>query len=104
MHDRVFTKDDIPKYHEFMFPVLRAITTLGGSATTREIRETVVEQLQADESLVALSYDDGERSIYIDRLDWGRSYCKMAGLLESPKRGLFLLTAEGRRGHGAAKR
>jgi restriction system protein len=92
----VFTKDDIPKYHEFMLPVLRSMSDLGGSASTREIREAVMERLGAADELVALAYDEGERSVYIDRLDWGRSYCKMGGLVESPKRGLFLLTAEGR--------
>jgi restriction system protein len=92
-----FTKDDVPKYHEFMYPVLHAIDHAGGSATSREIRETVIEMLRPPDDLVSLSYEENDKSIYIDRLDWGRSYCKLGGLLDSPKRSLFLLTADGRR-------
>ena len=32
----------------------------------------------------------------VDRLEWVRSYCTLGGALESPRRGLFLLTPLGR--------
>lgn len=78
-------------------PVVRAVSALGGSGTTREIREMVIERSTAPEELIELTYEDGERSIFVDRIDWGRSYCKMGNLLESPKRSLYLLTLEGQR-------
>lgn len=31
----------------------------------------------------------------VDRIDWARSYCKLAGALDSPRRGLFLLSELG---------
>lgn len=89
--------DDIPKYHEFMLPVVRAVGALGGSGTTREVRDAVIKRSGASEELIELTYEDGQRSIFVDRIDWGRSYCKMGNLLESPKRGLYLLTPEGQR-------
>lgn len=88
--------DDIPKYHELMLPVLQSVARLGGSASTREIRQTVVELVGADEHLVAITYENRDQSVFVDRVDWARSYCKMGGLLDSPKRSLFLLTEEGR--------
>lgn len=97
MHDSAIDRDSIPKYHEFMLPVLRAVADLGGTATTREIRETVIETLGADERLVEITYDESGRSVYVDRIDWARSYCKLGGLLDSPKRSLFHVTTEGRR-------
>ena len=45
--------------------------------------------------MLAVTYPNREKAVYVDRLEWARSYCKLGGALESPKRGLFLLTPEG---------
>ena len=37
-----------------------------------------------------------ETAVVIDRMDWARSYSKLGGALESPRRGLFLLSPLGR--------
>ena len=89
-------KSSLPSYRELMLPVLRAVLALGGSGTSREITESVIEAQGFSEDMLALTYDEREKSILIDRLDWARSYCKLSGVLESPKRGLFLITDLGR--------
>lgn len=89
-------KADLPKYHELMLPTLRAVDGLGGSAKARQITNAVIELLRPAEELVAIEYPGREKSMYLDRLDWARSYCKLGGALESPKRGLFLMTDLGR--------
>jgi restriction system protein len=47
------------------------------------------------EQLISLQYPNRPLSMLLDRADWARSYCKLAGALESPRRGLFLLTPLG---------
>jgi restriction system protein len=42
--------------------------------------------------MLSETYEGRDKSILIDRLDWARSYNKLGGVLESPKRGLFLIT------------
>jgi len=79
-----------------MLPVLRAVLELGGSGTSREVTEAVIEAQGFSEDMLAVTYDGREKSILVDRLDWARSYCKLGGVLESPKRGLFLITDLGR--------
>jgi restriction system protein len=86
----------LPSYGELMLPVVRAVLELGGSGTSREISESVIEAEGFSEDLLAVTYDGREKSILVDRLDWARSYCKLGGVLESPKRGLFLITDLGR--------
>jgi restriction system protein len=88
--------DNLPKYNELMLPVLRAIADLGGSATGREISDQVVEVSGFSDELIGVEYANRPVSVLLDRLDWARSYCKLAGTLESPKRSLFLLTPLGR--------
>jgi restriction system protein len=89
-------KPTLPSYGELMLPAVRAVLELGGSGTSREISESVVETEGFSEDLLAVTYDGREKSILLDRLDWARSYCKLGGVLESPKRGLFLITDIGR--------
>jgi restriction system protein len=45
-----------------------------------------------DDMLAVVYPSDESKSVLLDRLDWARSYCKLGGVLESPKRGLFLVT------------
>ena len=85
-------KETLPSYSELMLPVLNAVLKLGGSGTSREITETVIEIEDFSDEMLAATYDGREKSILVDRLDWARSYCKLGGVLDSPKRGLFLIT------------
>lgn len=91
------TPADLPPYKDLLLPVLRAVEDLGGTAHAREISEWLVEHLRLADDAVALEYPNrpGE-SILLDRMAWARSYDKLGGLVETPQRGLYVLTAEGR--------
>ena len=69
----------------------------GGTAHAREISDWLVEHLVVADEAVALEYPNrpGE-SVLLDRMAWARSYDKLGGLVETPQRGLYVLTAEGR--------
>lgn len=88
--------DSLPKYTDLMLPVLRAVDALGGSATSGEVRDRVVDAEGFADSLIAIQYPSRPESVLLNRMEWARSYCKLAGLLDSPRRGLFLLTPLGR--------
>lgn len=89
---------DLPVYKDFLLPVLQAVQALGGTAHAKETTAWMVEHLAFDDETVALEYPNrpGE-SVLLDRMAWARSYDKLGGLVETPQRGLYLLTAEGKR-------
>lgn len=89
---------DLPPYKDFLLPVLHAVQALGGTAHAKEISAWIVEKLAFDDDAVAVEYPNrpGE-SILLDRMAWARSYDKLGGLVESPQRGLYVLSAEGKR-------
>lgn len=91
------TRDQLPTYSDLMYPTLRAVKDLGGSGTSREITDRVIEYEGFTDEMLALIYENRERdeSVLIDRLNWARSYCKLSGALDSPRRGLFLLSVLG---------
>lgn len=87
------TPEDIPAYTELILPTVRAVATLGRSAKAREITSQVLEGLAQSEEMLAVSFPNRpEESVLTSRLQWARSYAKLIGALESPSRGVFLIT------------
>ncbi len=89
---------DLPSYKDFLLPVLHAVQSLGGTAHAKEITAWMVDTLAFDDDAIAVEYPNrpGE-SILLDRMAWARSYDTLGGFLETPQRGLYVLTAEGKR-------
>lgn len=87
---------DLPTYLELILPTLRTVEALGGSAKAREITAHLIDSLPATEEELAVRYDGRDKSVLVDRMDWARSYAKLGGALESPSRGVFLITPFGR--------
>jgi restriction system protein len=87
---------DFPTYVELLYPVLRAVATLGGSAKGGEITAQVVADQGFTEEQMSVVYDGNPKSILGDRIAWAKSYNKLGGALESPKRSLYLLTGLGK--------
>ena len=87
---------DLPTYRELIYPTLSAVASLGGSAQGAEITDALTELLEVTPEQLAVTYDGRPKSVLIDRMDWARSYAKLAGALDSPRRGLFILTNLGK--------
>lgn len=90
------TRSELPTYQDLIYPTLRAVETLGGSAQAREITAQVLADIGATDEEVELSYDNRPKSVLVDRIDWARSYATLGGALDRPRRGLFLLSGVGR--------
>ncbi len=89
---------DLPPYKDFLLPALRAVQAFGGTAHAREITAWIVENMAFDDVAVSVEYPNrpGD-SILLDRMAWARSYNKLGGLVETPQRGLYVLSADGKR-------
>lgn len=78
--------ETLPSYVELICPTRRAIDELAGSARGREITARVLEDLSFTDEQVAITYPNRPKSILIDRVEWARSYAKLGGALETPRR------------------
>ena len=85
-------RSDLPGYQDLIYPTLKAVAALGGSAQGREITTRVLDDIGATDEQVAITYDNRPKSVLIDRLEWARSYAKLGGALDSPRRSLYVLT------------
>ena len=84
------------KYKSMMLPVLRSVEILGGSGRKQEILEQAIEEIGITDDEMSLTYENRNKSILLDRLEWALSYCKLSGALESPSRAFYMVTALGR--------
>ena len=85
-----------PTYRSLMLPVMRAVVRLGGSASTRQLYDEMRATIDPEGRWDGIAYASGELKI-INRIAWAMNYCKRGGLLDSPRRALYLITDEGAR-------
>jgi len=85
----------IPDYQTVMLPLLR----FAGDGNEHRFRDAV-EALALEFQLSAQERGEmlpsGTAPVFDNRVGWARTYLKQAGLLESPKRGVFRITARGK--------
>jgi len=85
----------VPGFQELTLPVLREFAD-GQERTTREVRDRVAMALRLTPQDLAESLPSGRQTRFANRAAWAHVYLKMAGLLESPRRGVYRLTERGR--------
>lgn len=86
----------LPRFDDFMLPTLKALQALGGSASIDEIQDQLVESLGLTQQQLEQTYSRSGTPIVPDRMSFARSHLKIAGLLGSGGRGIWVLTDEGR--------
>ncbi|MFZ4699864.1 MAG: restriction endonuclease [Candidatus Methylumidiphilus sp.] len=78
--------------------VLDSLRTLGGSATPREVTESVALLAKVPETKRYEKNKGGALRFY-NQVAWARQYLVWEGLVTSPKHGLWMLTGSGRDTH-----
>jgi restriction system protein len=88
---------NIPSFDALMNPLLTALKDLGGSATIAEIVDQTAQVAQLTEEQLQVPHGRGNRTEVEYKLAWTRTYLKAYGLLENSSRGVWSLTAEGKK-------
>jgi restriction system protein len=81
---------DLPKWHQFMLPLLEVLKERGELSRNDAIDEVVRNVGLSDEQL-AISQESNGKSVARGRIGWASSYLRTAGALIGPKRGYFAL-------------
>lgn len=94
MPDNAFA-DRLPTKQELYYPIVKAIRSLGGSASNTEIANQVIEDLALPPHIVDALTSSGYRNSLANRLTWARVELRIAGFIESSQRAVWHLTAAG---------
>ena len=86
----------IPDYQTIMLPLLR----LTGDSQEHRFRDAVEQlalEFQITDAERAELLPSGAAPLFDNRVGWARTYLKQAGLIRSPKRGIFHITEQGKK-------
>ena len=81
---------------DFYLPILRLLDALGGSASNEEIFQRLVEEFGFTDDDLAVAHTKSGTPIIPNKIAWSRSYLKEGGLLTNERRGIWVLTENGR--------
>lgn len=84
----------IPKYYEIYYYFLKLLSD-GQSHTIRDIKEFVANEFSLTDEERSELLPSGKQAMFDNRLGWTRTYLKKAGLINSPARGVFIITKQG---------
>ena len=85
----------VPKFNELIWPTLKAIKVLGGSASNVEIVQKVIEQEGFSEEIQNEMHGNSPRTELEYRMAWAKTYLKNYGALENSERGVWSITNRG---------
>ncbi|HUY24669.1 MAG TPA: winged helix-turn-helix domain-containing protein [Candidatus Saccharimonadales bacterium] len=86
----------IPGFQAFMLPLLRRLED-GEPHALRDFLGDLADDLARSESERTELTPSGRAPTVRSRAGWAQTYMKQAGLLTHPRRGLLLISDEGRR-------
>jgi restriction system protein len=84
----------IPNFQMVMLPLLQDLAS--GERTGQETLDALAEQFSLTPEESAVRLPSGKQSTFTNRVAWAKSHMKAAGLIESPRRGVYRLTERGR--------
>lgn len=84
----------IPKYYEMHKPFLEYLKD-GQPHTLKELKGQVAHYFHLSDSDLAELLPSGRQTVFVNRIGWARTYLKKAGLIDTPARATFVITADG---------
>ena len=86
----------VPKFFEFFGVFLLALSD-GQTHKAQEVRNYIAEEMNISEQDLAELLPSRRQSTFNNRVAWARTYLDRAGLIETPSRGQYRITDEGKR-------
>ncbi|MFM7450355.1 MAG: winged helix-turn-helix domain-containing protein, partial [Leptolyngbyaceae cyanobacterium] len=83
----------VPTFDTMLLPTIQALQMLGGSGTTEEIYDKVVQILNLPDKVLEIPHGNTSQSEVEYRLAWSRTYLKKYGLLQNSSRGIWSLAS-----------
>lgn len=83
----------VPTFDAMLLPTIQALQTLGGSGTTEEIYDRVVQLLNLPDKVLEILHGSTSQTEVEYRLAWSRTYLKKYGLLQNSTRGVWSLVS-----------
>lgn len=84
----------IPDYQSIMLPLLK-LASDQKEHSKQEVIERLASFFKLSETELREFLPSGKQEIFDNRVGWAKTFLKKAGLIDSPKRGVFVITERG---------
>lgn len=88
------TKRKGGEFSKYIIPVVEILKSIGGSGTSSEVTDAVIEKLNISEEELSETLKNGSSKVK-NQIAWARMYLVRYGLMDSSKRGVWALTEDG---------
>jgi restriction system protein len=85
----------VPDYQTLMLPVLKTFAA-GEERRLGDAKEPLAREFRLSTDEIAERLPKANQTRFYNRTGWAHNYLKQAGLLESPRRGVYRITQRGR--------
>ena len=86
---------EAPKYHELLWPTLKALKELGGSASNQELVDKIIELENYPEEIQQIPHTDGRITKIEYNSAWARTYLKKVEAITNSSKGVWVLLDKG---------
>lgn len=83
-----------PQFTRYMLPLLESLREMGGSASSSEATDAVIEKEKVPESELEKTNKNGQSKVR-NQIAWARMYLVYSGHIDSSARGVWRLTEKG---------
>lgn len=84
----------IPDFQSLMLPLLRSLES-GSECSTQETLDALAKELHLTEADVTQPMPSRKAPLFTNRVAWAKLHLKRAGLIDSPRRGVYRITERG---------
>ncbi|MDE6324246.1 MAG: winged helix-turn-helix domain-containing protein, partial [Paramuribaculum sp.] len=85
----------IPPFQQYLYPFLKLMGD-GKVRNISQVSDDLGEYMNFTDEELAETYETSGQNRHRGRCSWARTWFLKAGVLESPKRGLFVISKSGR--------
>jgi restriction system protein len=86
---------NVPTFDNLLWPTLKALKAMGGSASNDELLAKVIELEGISEPVASFIHSDNRQTKLGYNLAWAKTYLKRAGAIENSSRGVWAITDAG---------
>ena len=92
-----WTTSQFPAFDELMWPTLKALKAMGGSASNEELLAKMIELEHVPEDVASFVHSDNRQTKLGYNLAWAKTYLKRVAAIENSSRGVWAITEAGER-------
>ena len=89
-------ESQIPTYDNLLWPTLKALESIGGSASIQELSSRVAADMALPDEILDILHKGGPQTEVDYRAGWARTHLKLIGAIDNTARGVWTITDRGR--------